>query len=300
MGTSTHNPVAPLLLIGAVILGLQGTPAHASPTALPVPPPTCDPNLKGTRDQQPGHVEALFKAGCFMEAMALGERLGAAPELAAAQRAGTLALAARAGLAAAMVDPLNAKAPSWIDEAEGLAARAVETDADSVEGHLQRAIALGLQARASDPVEALRGGYAEKAREHIDLALGLAPDEPYAIAVDGAWHLEVVMGAGGFAASMMFGADAEDGLARFEEARRAPGASLMIDVQYAVAALVYSPRQTGEAARAALADALAKPAPLAIEQFHRALAEVLLERLKAGAADSDIKALAATIQGRQS
>ncbi|MGF1456457.1 MAG: hypothetical protein ACFB6R_13910 [Alphaproteobacteria bacterium] len=305
-GSRFSKAAAALALIA---LCIAGSPTARSSegggaTALPVPPPPCT-TAASAESAAVSSTSALtvawslFRDGCFDRARERAVGLGEDTSRAARERAEAFALGARATLSAVMVDPLAPDAASLIDQAEHLAARAVRLDDTVVEGHLQRAIALGLQARAAGAIEAASGGYAEEARAHIDAAMALAPEEPYALAVDGAWHFEVVTGAGSLAASMIYGAAADEGESRFEAARTRPGASLMIDVQYAVAALVLDHKRHRERARTALEAARTKTPETAVEQFHFDLAGVLLERLASPEGSRAGARLAAAVQGRQ-
>ncbi len=311
------SPMRPMRMVFAmIVLGLSAlaiglsAPVLASTgtAALPVAPPPCPIADAGARAADPGpdadaatrdQARGLFRKGCFDAARAAALALAADESKPAMLRAENYAFAARAVLSAVMVEPLSPRAAGLIEEAETLAGQAVRIDGSVVEGHLQRAIALGLQARAVNPVEAASGGYAEEARAHIDAALKLAPEEPYALAVDGAWHLEVVTGAGSFAAAVIYGADADDGVARYEAARAMPGASLMIDVQYAAAALVLDHKRHAKAARKALEAARTKTPVDAVERFHHEVAGALLATLSSPAGSRDGARLAAAIQGRR-
>ena len=101
--------------------------------------------------------------------------------------------------------------------AEKLAREAIRLDAANPEAHLQLAHAMGRQAQVSGALKALKEGYATKVRDAIEEALRLAPDSASAHVSLGAWHAGAV-GAGGFFAGLLYGADEEKALAHFERA----------------------------------------------------------------------------------
>ncbi len=226
---------------------------------------------------------ALFDLGCFdaaaQRAQALaGDQLEGNDRL----RADHLAFAARALLSKAMVEPGHPDRLTLVETAETLAGQALDLDGTHLEGHLQRAIALGLQGRMMDPIAAHGQGLAFEARAHIDRALALRADNPYALAVAGAWHLEVVGLAGPGLGAFIYGADPSEGMARFERALAVAPRPLLFQVQYALALLAAGLEGTVGTAAQALHGVLAQPAENALERHYQALARVMVEAMANG------------------
>lgn len=241
---------------------------------------------------------ALFVNGCFDDAVTGAVRLGQDETLDTTRRAQALGLAARASLARFTVAPLSPSASAWIDAGLTHARNAVALDPAVLEAHLQIAIGLGMLARGANPVDVLKEDFATEARSHIEAAEKLAPDDPWLLAVDGGWHLEVVTGAGGVAASMLYGASTGQGMKSIERARAQPDASLMIDVQYAVALLALNPKRYRDTAETVLAEAEKKTPANALERYHLDLAKNLRTRLDAGVSRREVALLVTSIQGR--
>ncbi len=210
----------------------------------------------------PDAALTLYAQGAYLDAAAL------AGDTAMRDRDGmAAAFAARARLAQITVAPFAGDAGRILETAESDARRAVDLAPDLPEGHLQLAIALGYKARRSGSIAAHVQGLATQAREHIDIALGLDPDNPFAHAVLGGWHLEIVTRAGASLAGLLYDASLEAGEAAFARARALDPKTVLFDVQYAVALLSLDPRAHGDAAEAAIATALRKSPADALETF---------------------------------
>jgi tetratricopeptide (TPR) repeat protein len=110
--------------------------------------------------------------------------------------------------------------------------RAVARAPDRPEAHLAVAVALGLVARREGSMAAHFGGMASEARNHIDRALALNPDNAWAHAALGGWHLEIAY-EGGPLGSVVYGASAEAGIAAYEQALVLDPANMSIAWQYA-------------------------------------------------------------------
>lgn len=143
---------------------------------------------------------------------ASGDYTAAAERAVATKTADGDALAARALLASA-VFAAREEREALVAAGAAAARRAIERDPHSREGHLQLAIALGYQGRAMGQMAAHESGLAHDARTAIDAALAVAPDDAWARAVSGAWHLEIVKRAGPLLAYSLYDASREAGLA---------------------------------------------------------------------------------------
>lgn len=109
---------------------------------------------------------------------------------------------------------------------------AVAREPDRPEAHLAIAVALGLIARREGSMAAHFKGMATEARDHIDRALALNPDNAWAHAALGGWHLEIAY-EGGPLAKVVYGASAEAGIAAYERALALDPANMSIAWQYA-------------------------------------------------------------------
>jgi multidrug efflux pump subunit AcrA (membrane-fusion protein) len=209
------------------VMGLAGSVLMMSPRAFlragamiallaVAAPAAADPPSAATR---------LYAAGNFM----------AAAELAEAQNSSSsLAFAARALLAECLTAPDRESVDALITRAEQAAQDSLALDAQSVDARLQLALAIGMRGRRATLSEAIRHGYAQRGRRLIEEALQRAPDEPWAHALMGGWHLEVLR-RGGRAGAIAYGARVNTGIAEFERARALAPNDPLIALQFAVA-----------------------------------------------------------------
>lgn len=158
------------------------------------------------RAQTPDAV-AAYAAGRFEAAADAGEAAG---------DAASLALGARALNARTLLAGAEATDPATVARALRLADAALAKDPSSIEGRLQRATALGFQARRLSPGAAWRQGLVQRAKAEIDAAVRLAPREAWAHALLGGWHLEALRRGGG--AASLIGASERAGRAAFGRA----------------------------------------------------------------------------------
>lgn len=121
------------------------------------------------------------------------------------------ALAARAKLIA--IDLLDRRDRSMeeVETAYALANEALSVDPDHVEGHLQASGAIGLKSRIVGKIRSHMRGYATDAKVHLDKALELEPDNPWALLYSGIWHVEIVARGGETMARSSYGASVEQG-----------------------------------------------------------------------------------------
>lgn len=215
-------------------------------------------------------AEHAFTQGDWRRAAGIAEALGTAPGD---------ALAARALLAGIGPNPDSRIALDDLARAEALARAAVAFDPELADAHLQLVVALGLKSRIHGDLAALIGGFAAEARTHIDAALDVAPDDPWAHALDGLWHLELVA-RGGALARASYGASIEDGLSAFARARRLSDGAPAIVTAYAIAILAVDRRRFRDDAQAALGAALAARPATALDRLAQARAEPLAAALE--------------------
>ena len=167
---------------------------------------------------------ALFEKGEYAKAI----------DTAAAEGGGVgFALAARATLAEASLR--DAACLECLKRAEGYARQAIAADPDNLEGQLQLAVALGFEARIIGPLRARFQRFPEQARNAIEIALRLEPDNPWALATAGGFQIEVVRSGGRLLANLFYGASFDDGVAYYQRAMGADPGNAVIKLQYALA-----------------------------------------------------------------
>jgi hypothetical protein len=113
---------------------------------------------------------------------------------------------------------------------------------------------LGVRGRRAGITEAVSRNYAPRGRRLIERALALEPDNAWAHALMGGWHLEVLR-RGGRTGARLYGARLATGLAEFERARDLAPNDAMIAVQYAIALIELDAQIYGDRARALLTEA---------------------------------------------
>lgn len=165
-----------------------------------------------------------YDAGRFLSAAATARQSGTAEGL---------AFAARAELAHADMLASKAARAGIIARAEEDARAAIALAPDASEPRLQLAIALGFKGRLDGQVLAHIEGYADEARAHLDIVLAREPDNPWAHALLGGWHLEIV-GLGGFLGRALYGAEIEAGSASYERALSLRPGDPVISYQWAL------------------------------------------------------------------
>ncbi|GAM98321.1 putative tetratricopeptide repeat family protein [alpha proteobacterium U9-1i] len=205
--------------------------------------------------EPPGAAVRLYTQGQFL----------AAAERAEAQTSpSSLAFAARALMAACITEPDAANLNAWLNRAERAAREALQLDTNSVEARLQWALVLGVRGRRAGLTEAVSRNYAPRGRRLIEQAIALEPNNAWAHALMGGWHLEVLR-RGGRTGARLYGARLTTGLAEFERARDLAPDDAMIMVQYAIALIELDANLYGDRARALLAEAENAPARDAFE-----------------------------------
>lgn len=215
------------------------------------------------------------------ELYARGDYAGAAQDATGLASAPADALAARALLAQARLSPRSRR--SKLVEAASLSATsAIARDPSVVEGHLQLAVALGFQGRALGSYLAHQQGLATRAREAIDVALALEPENAWALALSGTWHLEIVKGAGPLLASALYDASRSVGISNIRDAVSTPGVNVIVLHQCALQLLAHDARAFGEEAERILLAARNMQTESAFERHTARQADRLLRAYRTG------------------
>ncbi len=164
----------------------------------------------GTLSCPTTRLEAMFARGEWRAAADLGE---------SSECAAALAIAARSLLAEGSFLPAGHLRDRLLDRAVRVAERALATDPDLLEAHLQAAAAYGFRAARERSI-----GDVRRSKRELKAARRLAPDDPLVLAAWGYWHGRTVLGAGAFAAALLFGARKSAARRAFSRAlERAPG-----------------------------------------------------------------------------
>ena len=192
--------------------------------------------------------------------------------------------------------------PITLDQAEGLSRRerrqaalraqeyaeaALALEPDNAQAHLRLAAGLGYQSRYVNTVRAVMMGLPQRGRDHMVEALRLDPSEPWAPAMLGAWHLEVVRRAG----EGMFDASEAEGLSLMRQAVEMEGAPAAIPYRFAVALVAADPAAHGEEAAELMNRAINASSQDAVGQAVSALSEHLLNLLNTDPAAAQVEAV---------
>lgn len=218
-------------------------------------------------------ARALYDAGKFLAAAEMAQALGGSPGLTLAVRA-TLAHYAYVDRAAAR--------PEIFARMNALADQAVQLDARNAEAHLQSAVALGYRGRMSGPMPAHFAGYAKDARAHMLAALAIEPENAWAHAMLGAWHMEIVRKGGGFMARSLYGARLDEGLKLYRGALELEPNNLVLHYEFGLALAAQDAKKFGGQSQQHLRIALALPPKNAFERLAQDRARALLNALRSG------------------
>lgn len=214
---------------------------------------------------------ALFRAGDYE---------AAAEAAASADGAENLALAARALNAEAYLEPDEDRAKDTADRALDFAEDAIDADPALVEGHLQAAISFAQRGARMAAWKAFFLGLAPRARDRLDAALALEPDNAWALSTSAAWHLEVARRGG----PGRYGADPETGHRQFLAARAAAPMNLPIAYECALRLIAYDRAAWRPAGLAALDAALTLAPQTAFEESVQAKAQAFHAAIEKGRA----------------
>jgi hypothetical protein len=233
----------------------------------------------------PQTARTAFADGKFIVAANLAESEGSAD---------ALAFAARARVADAIMR--EDLCLDCLTRAQATAEMAIAQDPNQAEGYVQLAIAIGFRGRLLGTLDAQSEGLAEKGRAAIDRALQLDPPNAWARASLGGWHLEIVHRAGSILASVLYGANEEDGLANFRAGLAGDPGSLLLHYHYALSILALDAERFRTEALETLETGRKDKRTDALLTFTRKRAERLMETLKSGSRD-EISGLVRHYQG---
>ena len=211
----------------------------------------------------------LFEEGAYEAAVDQALVIGGAENL---------ALAARALNAKAYLDSEDKTAKRTVKRAAKLADEAVETDPALVEGYLQGAIAMAQRGSRISAVRAFFLGLGGGARDRLDKALELEPENPWALSTSAGWHLGVAARAG----DGRFGADAQTGYEQFAAARAGDPENISIAYEAGLRILAFGNDDWRESAIASLQDATVAPPLTSFDEALQVRAAALLEAIAMG------------------
>lgn len=136
----------------------------------------------------------------------------------------------------------NCPSISLAERAEEMCVDALELDPSHIEGRVQMAIALSLQARELSNGEARKGKYAERMRGYAETVLEDDPDNEWAHGFLAVWNLEV-MRRGGMVGAAVMGASYKNAEKHFERLNAIAPDNLVLKWQYARALAALNPRK---------------------------------------------------------
>lgn len=236
-------------LAGAVLIGFVGwAPARAADPAL-----------------------ALFLTGRFAQAEAAGL---------AQNNAQGLAIAARSVLAEETMR--DEPCLECLKHAEDLSRRAIDADPKQPEAHIYLAAAMGYESRIIGDIAAQSKGYASEVKRQLDAALASDPNDPWALAALGSWHIEIARSAGAALARWLYGARFSTGRDYYEKAIAAAPDNPVLRYQYALAISAFDLRDYREEAENELVRVIATKPSSAYETYVREHALQLLDALRSG------------------
>jgi tetratricopeptide (TPR) repeat protein len=241
---------------------------------------------QGAQAAIPPRAQEAYDDGRFIMAATLSEAEGSAD---------ALAFAARARIADAVTRDDGACGECLL-RAEQTAEAAIKRDANLADAYVQLAVAMGFRGRLVGVAEARSQNMAEKGRAAIDKALELDPNNLWARASSGGWHLEIVHRAGAILAAIVYGAHEDEGLKLFRDALAADPTNLVVHYQFALSVLALDVKRFRAEAAKALADGDSDPRKDALTRLMRERADKLRELLKTET-DEDVAAFVRRFQG---
>lgn len=220
-------------------------------------------------------AQADFAAGRWRQAATIASRL---------HDADNLAFAARSLLASALLSATSNNRTADIVQARQFAQAALIVDPRHIEGRLQLATALGLQARLGSPTRAFAAGLPQRVRRLLNSVLKDAPGQAWTYALLGGWHLEGLR-IGGRAAQTMLGADIGQGKAAFANAMRLEPSQAATPFYFAASLLALDPAGNAREARSLLVQAQNAPLRDAFQGAVKTRAGLLISALDSGGPD---------------
>ena len=228
---------------------------------------------------------ALYAQGHYEDAMREGAQ---------ANNAAGLAVAARAALADAMMR--QQPCLSCLKRGEAFARRAVAADGNAADAHVWLAASLGYEARIVGLMRARLDDDPAQAKEHLEAALKIQPDNAYGLAALGGWHVEVVKTGGDFLAGKLYGASRERALALFDHAIKVAPRNVAVRYQIGLSLAGLEPSLYRGRVESELDAAIHAAPETAYEKFVQGRASELLALLKRGDSDA-FEARLRTFQG---
>jgi hypothetical protein len=212
-----------------------------------------------------------------------GDMVGAASLARSAASAEGFALAAKATLVQATYLSPMAEKQALLELAATDAKEALALDPDRVDAQLQLAIALGQLAELDDPISAHVNGYAKEGKALLDRALALDPDNAWAQALLGMWHLRIVQRAGDALAEGLYGASRPAGVELCSGTLAGMDAALALRYGCALTLVELDPDEFEDAAEVTLAKVKDSAPQDAADSLVQAAAARLLDEIKSGA-----------------
>jgi tetratricopeptide (TPR) repeat protein len=213
--------------------------------------------------QTPRSASELFRAGQYEAAMNTG-----------------IASADAAWAALAWASFRDTPCGDCLKRAEDAARSAIAAEPKSPRAYVAFVAVIGFESRLAGTFASRRARYAEQAKEAADKALALAPDDPWALAAMGGWHIEVVRAAGRIAGGFLYDAHYDTGAAFFQRAASAAPDDPVVQLNYALALSSYRFNRERAAIETALAAAARANPRDAYGQTMKMRAATLLDLLR--------------------
>jgi hypothetical protein len=191
-----------------------------------------------------------------------------------------LTIAARAMMAQEMMR--ETPCLDCLRKTEKLLRQAIRKNPNLANPHIFLAAAIGYQTRIIGIVAARLRGYADAAKDEIDTALRLEPNNSWALAAIGGWNIEIARVAGDALANMLYGATLDAGVAAFQKAFQAAPGNIVLRYQYALALSGYDRKKYLKEVESALNFAATGVPQTAYETYVQRQARTMLAALQHG------------------
>ncbi len=221
-------------------------------------------------------AKMAYTQGRFAEAARVGESLGTSQGF---------VLSAKSLSVHANYIAKKGEKKELLEQAVTLARKAVTSDPNNADAHLQLARAIGRRAETVGVFEA--AGQVEKIRESTENALRINPELPAAHLSLGRWHSELIGAMGSFIARTVYGARKKDAIASFERALALAPNAKSVPLQYALGLLALDNFQYRKKARDLLMRSIGLPAKDAYERILHAEAVAALNSLNESEDDDE-------------
>jgi hypothetical protein len=165
----------------------------------------------------------LYRAGEYEAAIEKGEAVGDAENLAIAAQAAVVVTTLKGG-----------PCLECAKRAEALARKAIAADPARARSYVALVAAMGFESRIMGAFASRNAHLPDDSRRAIDKALMLAPDDPWALAAMGGWHIEVARMAGRLFGGLLYGAKVDDGVQFFRRAVEKGPDDPVVAVNYAL------------------------------------------------------------------